>query len=213
MMELGPLECALDLYGADKGKAAARYRATSAGSALIFRIDALRLPVGSYAAEINALGKFPVGRTVIEVTPVQAALLFAGNTVDENERGVLRRSVEQALQQYGVPAQIADAADRYAVAITLEAVQQSPLLTAGTVEFAFTLDGKSLASSGRKHISETNHHALFLGGCCSETSVSEQPCCGIVENQDLNSLYNLMERFNWDLTVIVKALKAGLPLK
>jgi hypothetical protein len=157
MMEVGPLECALEFYGSsDKEKTAAHYRATSAGSTLTFMIDARRLPVGRHIAGINVLGNRPVGQAVIEVTPVQTALRFAGNTIDENEQGVLRRSVEQALQQYGVPAQIADAADRYAVAITLDAVQQNPLLIAGTVEFAFTVDGKSLAASGRKHISETN---------------------------------------------------------
>jgi hypothetical protein len=173
MMETGPLECTLDLYGSDKGKAAASYRATSAESALAFRIDTLRLPVGSYAAEINVPGKRPVGQTVIEVTPVQAALEFAGNTIEENERGVLRRSVEQALQQYGVPAQIANRANRYAVAITLEAVQQSPLLMAGTVEIAFTLDGKSLASSGRKHISETNQ-SRFVAKAAEHIRSGEQ---------------------------------------
>jgi hypothetical protein len=165
MMELGPLECALEFYGSpDKEKTAARYRATSAGSTISFMIDARKLPVGKHIAGISVLGSVPgsvpgnrpVGQAVIEVRPVQATLQFAGNAIEENERGVLRRSVEQALQQYGVPAQIADTADRYAVAITLDAVQQNSFLIAGTVEFAFTLDGKSLAASGRKHISETN---------------------------------------------------------
>ncbi|MDR0597874.1 MAG: hypothetical protein LBG14_05145 [Treponema sp.] len=156
VMDLGPLECSLEIYGADAKTPVARSSATSVRSALLFRIDAHRLPLGSYTAGIKALGKYPVGQASIEVTPVQAALQFMGNSIEENERGVLRRSVEQALQQYGAPAQIADTADRYAVAITLEAAQQSSLLVAGTVELSFTLDGKSLVTSGRKHISETN---------------------------------------------------------
>jgi hypothetical protein len=156
VMDPGPLECSLEIYGADTKTPAARATATSVMSTLLFRIDAHRLPVGSYAAGIKALGKYPVGQASIEVTPVQAALQFMGSNIGENERGVLRRSVEQALQQYGAPAQIADTADRYAVAITLEAVQQNSLLVAGTVELSFTLDGKSLVTSGRKHISETN---------------------------------------------------------
>ncbi|MDR1247705.1 MAG: hypothetical protein LBK63_00215 [Treponema sp.] len=156
VMELGPLECSLEVYGPDKQNPAARYTATSAASTLLFRIDGHDLPVGSYTAGITAPGKRRIGQAVIEVTPVQAGLQFAGNRMEENEQGILRRSVEQALQQHGSPAQIAEAADRYAVVITIEAVQQSPSLMAGTVELAFTLDGKSLVASGRKNISETN---------------------------------------------------------
>jgi hypothetical protein len=162
VMELGPLECSLEVYGPDKEKPAARYTATSAASTLLFRIDGHDLPVGNYTAGISAPGKRRIGQAVIEVTPVQAALRFAGNEMEENERGILRRSVEQALQQYGAPAQIADAADRYAVVITLEAVQQSSSLMAGTVELAFTLDGKSLAASDRKNISETSQNRFAV---------------------------------------------------
>jgi hypothetical protein len=173
MMDIGPLECSLELYGPDTEIPAARYTATSADSTLLFRIDAHRLPLGIYTAGIKALGKHRIGQAVIEVTPVQAALRFAGVNIEENEQGVLRRSVEQALQQYGTPAQIADVADRYAVAITLEAVRQSSSLMTGTVELAFTLDGKSLAASGRKNISETSQ-SRFVAKAAEHIRSNEQ---------------------------------------
>jgi hypothetical protein len=162
MMELGPLECSLELYGLDAETAAALYTATSAAATLLFRIDAHRLPVGNYTAGISLSGKHRIAQAVIEITPVQAALQFAGIAIEENERGILRRSVEQALQQSGIPAQIADTSDRYTVAITLEKAQQSSSLVAGTVELAFTLDGKSLVTSGRRNISETNQSRFVV---------------------------------------------------
>jgi hypothetical protein len=173
MMELGPLECSLELYGLDAETAAARYTATSAASTLLFRVDAHRLPVGNYTAGISLPGKQRIAQATLEITPVQTALRFAGINIEENERGILRRSVEQALQQSGVPAQIADTANRYAVEITLEETQQSSSLVVGTVELAFTLDGKSLVTSGRRNISETNQ-GRFAAKAAEHIRANEQ---------------------------------------
>jgi hypothetical protein len=151
-------------------------------NSFILEIDTTRLNQGKYDVRLELLLKDsvpniaynPTSSFSLEVTPVSAMLMFAGDAIGEREQGLLLESVQQGIQKYRTPVNIIASGmqatsvsqSRYEFIITLMRTEY-PSMIGYYVTFTFARDGEPLVKPPSREFKDTSIDFLFrrsIGG-------------------------------------------------